>query len=279
MDLANCFQESNDEEGVTPPSQHSSPARRSTEDFGVSERQKSGTGSGEGDASHQFAEGDQSSESSSEDSGNQSTAMDMSETSSGAGQPSAIPAQQLSSRQLSKRPMANDDADAERPLQRARRQSSLEGTVNPDKSFKCEPATSASGSAAPRPTPHDVSHHIHCTQDPRDRCRDPEIGVLIPAYDKFQPPPGVVYATEDKWQAGKLNDEQVQFIMSYCPCTVTEFLRGAWVSMVAAKPSNARISKYTLLSHRYTEQLNKFIKQHCPGPPQRPGEVIEIMED
>lgn len=190
------------------------------------------------------------------------------------------------SRQLPKRPMASnsgtipDDPDGTEP-KRARQTTTepagpLEGAANPPEAFKFESTPSASRPPVEREPEYDVSHHTHCSGNPRDRCVDPTVGFRIPAYNKFDPPTGVVYADDSNRPSSGLSDDNVKFIISYCPCTKTEYLHDAWQQMLRAKPSNDRYSKYSLLSIRYSDKLNLLIRLYCPSRPQRPGEFIEI---
>lgn len=90
------------------------------------------------------------------------------------------------------------------------------------------------------------------------------------------PPPYIVYCHQNEWESGDLDEDQVKFIISRCPCRETQWLNDAWDGLVRANPDNRHQSKYVLLSHRYGDTLKGLIRSYCPVKPLRPGEVIEL---
>lgn len=184
-----------------------------------------------------------------------------------------------SERQVDKRPVglcndANGDALRGSESKRPRH----ENTTEARRRFKSEQTPSSTQAGLASRLPHiDTSHHTLCSEHPNRACVDPEVGAPPERpYDRFDPPPGVVYAHQHRWEDGTLDDDNVEFIMSFCPCAVTQYLQDAWTGLVRAEPNNQGLSRYAVLSRVYTEELNRFIQMYCPGQPQAPGEVIEL---
>lgn len=248
-----------DDDGTTPPSERSTPSR---DDNGYDESGDSGQ-----QGSDESAETDTNSGASSQAAGGASTR----------------PPQNLSSRQVGKRPMpANDEGDLQSKKARVPAdESALEDAANPRGPFKVEltPSSAQREPSVQREAQHDTSQHVNCSRHPLDRCIDPKLGCPMPAYNKFSPPPYVVYKNEHRWASAGLDDEQVRFILSYCSCDTIDYFRGAWESMVTANAENRSLSRFAVLSLRYHDELNAAIRKHCPSKPQWPGEIIVIPDD
>jgi hypothetical protein len=151
-----------------------------------------------------------------------------------------------------------------------------------------DPIVDADAPLIDRVIVRDTFSHPECGHW-QNRCKHPIIG----SADPEAPPTSIVHCfvpinkikTEDsngkqivfndqQFEAGDLNEGQVQFILSRCKCRTTQLLHDAWEDAIIEDPTFD--TKWAYLSLERSDEMNAVIAKFCPernGTRENPIEV------